>query len=178
MVRSEHREIVWYFLIWCIDWALDGGYLPLTIIRYGIRTQLQSRIRAIASTCLEDGYRSKMQYVEALRTRPMAIETATANTQHYEVGTGVLQACLGPRMKYSCCLYPTGSETLGQAEIEMLDSYVDKAELKDGMTILDLGYVEHRVFRHIPFTCLQLRLGFCCTLLCRDFPALSDHSIL
>ncbi|KAL8755421.1 MAG: hypothetical protein Q9199_003644 [Rusavskia elegans] len=122
-----------------MQWALDGGYLPLTIIRYGIRTQLQSRIRAIASTCLEDGYRSKMQYVDALRTRPMAIETATANTQHYEVGTGVLQACLGPRMKYSCCLYPTGSETLGQAEIEMLDSYVDKAELKDGMTILDLG---------------------------------------
>lgn len=69
----------------------------------------------------------------------MAIETATANTQHYEVGTGVLQACLGPRMKYSCCLYPTGSETLGQAEVEMLDSYVEKADLKDGMSILDLG---------------------------------------
>ncbi|CAO1604035.1 hypothetical protein XANCAGTX0491_007604 [Xanthoria calcicola] len=121
------------------DWALDGGYLPQAIIRYGIRTQLQSRIRATASLCLEDGYRSKMQYVETLRTRPMAIETATANTQHYEVGTGVLQACLGPRMKYSSCLYPTGSETLGQAEIEMLDKYVDRAELKDGMTILDLG---------------------------------------
>lgn len=71
----------------------------------------------------------------------MAVETATANAQHYEVGTGVLQACLGPRMKYSCCLYPTGSETLGQAELEMLDTYVDKAEIRDGMTILDLGYV-------------------------------------
>ncbi|KAL8901506.1 MAG: hypothetical protein Q9192_000520 [Flavoplaca navasiana] len=120
-------------------WALDGGYLPQTIIRYGIRSQLHSRKRAIAFTSLEDSYRSKMQYVEALRTRPMAVETATANAQHYEVGTGVLQACLGPRMKYSCSLYPTGSETLGQAEIEMLDNYVDKAELKDGMSILDLG---------------------------------------
>lgn len=80
-----------------------------------------------------------MDYVEALRTRPMAIETATANAQHYEVGTGVLQACLGPRMKYSCCLYPTGGETLGQAEIEMLDTYVEKADLVDGMSILDLG---------------------------------------
>ena len=95
-----------------------------------------------------------MQYVEALRTRPMALETATANAQHYEVGTGVLQACLGPRMKYSCSLYPTGSETLGQAEIEMLDTYVDKAELKDGMSILDLGYVGSRVFCHSPFTYL------------------------
>ena len=80
-----------------------------------------------------------MQYVKALRARPIAIETKSANEQHYEVGTGVLQACLGPRMKYSCCLYPTGTETLGQAEITMLESYVEKAELEDGMAILDLG---------------------------------------
>ena len=84
-------------------------------------------------------YASKMQYVKSLRTRPMAIETAAANTQHYEVGTGVLEACLGPRMKYSCCLYPTGKETLGQAEIVMLENYVEKAQLRDGMRILDLG---------------------------------------
>ena len=82
-----------------------------------------------------------MDFVKALRARPIAIATATANTQHYEVGTGVLQACLGPRMKYSCCLYPTGKETLGQAEMEMLDSYVDKARLANGQRILDLGYV-------------------------------------
>ncbi len=44
-------------------------------------------------------------------------------------------------MKYSCCLYPKGSETLGQAEVEMLRTYVQKAELKDGQRILDLGYV-------------------------------------
>jgi len=80
-----------------------------------------------------------MEYVQALRARPIAIETAAANEQHYEVGTGVLQACLGPRMKYSCCLYPNGGETLAQAEIEMLQTYVEKAELKDGMSILDLG---------------------------------------
>ena len=81
-----------------------------------------------------------MQYVEALRKRPIAIETESANQQHYEVGTGVLKACLGPRMKYSCCLYPQGKETLGQAEISMLQTYVQKADLQDGQTILDLGY--------------------------------------
>ena len=81
-----------------------------------------------------------MNYVAALRTRPIAIETGKANTQHYEVGTGVLKACLGPRMKYSCCLYPQGGETLAQAEVAMLQSYVQKADLKDGQSILDLGY--------------------------------------
>ncbi|KAK4991595.1 hypothetical protein LTR66_006515 [Elasticomyces elasticus] len=80
-----------------------------------------------------------MGYVDALRTRPIAIETAAANEQHYEVGTGVLSACLGPRMKYSCCLYPKGGETLAQAEMAMLESYVEKAQLRDGMRVFDLG---------------------------------------
>lgn len=121
------------------DWILDGGYLPNAVIRLGIRRQLRERIELIKSTSLEEAYERKMSYVELLRSRPIAIETAAANEQHYEVGTGVLAACLGPRMKYSCCLYPKGSETLGQAEVEMLGTYVKKAGLKDGMSILDLG---------------------------------------
>jgi len=123
-----------------MDWVLDGGYLPQSVIRYGIRRQLADRINTISTTSLEEAYARKMDYVSLLRTRPIAIETATANEQHYEVGTGVLAACLGPRMKYSSCLYPKGGETLAQAEIAMLETYVAKAGLQDGMKILDLGY--------------------------------------
>ena len=121
------------------DWVLDGGYLPQAVIRYGIRRQLRDRLNIIQTTSLEEAYRTKMEYVKALRTRQIAIATSVANTQHYEVSTGVLQACLGPRMKYSCCLYPKGTETLGQAEVEMLETYVEKAGLADGMRVLDLG---------------------------------------
>ena len=122
-----------------IEWLLDGGWLPQVFIRYGIRRQLRERIHAIQITSLEEAYQAKMRYVKALRTRPIAVETATANTQHYEVATGFLKACLGPRMKYSGCLYTTGNETLGQAEVDMLETYVEKAGLVDGMRILDLG---------------------------------------
>ena len=121
------------------EWILDGGYLPQAIIRLGIRRQLRERIQMIQNTSLEEAYKSKIQYVKTLRNQPIAIETATANTQHYEVDTGVLKACLGPKMKYSSCLYLNGTETLGQAEIEMLETYVERAELANGMKILDLG---------------------------------------
>jgi cation-transporting ATPase 13A2 len=114
--------------------------LPESVIRIGIRRQLAHRVRIIKSESLEEAYARKMDYVKALRSRPIAIETDKANTQHYEVGTGVLKACLGPRMKYSGCLYPQGGETLAQAEVAMLQSYVQKADLQDGQTILDLGY--------------------------------------
>ena len=123
------------------EWVLDRGFLPQAVIRYGIRIQLRDRLRTIRSKSLEEEYENKMQFIALLRSRPIAIETTTANTQHYEVGTEIMQACLGPRMKYSCCFYPNGRETLGQAEVEMLESYVKKAEITDGMKILDLGCV-------------------------------------
>jgi hypothetical protein len=124
-----------------INPLLDKGYLPHALIRVGIRRQLADRLQSISTTSLEAAYKSKMRYVELLRTRPIAIETTTANEQHYEVGTDVLKGCLGPRMKYSACLYESGKETLGEAEEKMLDLYVERAGLVDGMSILDLGYV-------------------------------------
>ncbi|KAI1645660.1 methyltransferase [Daldinia loculata] len=103
-----------------IGWILDSGYLPHAVIR----TE-----PTLAAAALE----RKMAFIEALRAGPMAVETGTANAQHYEVGTGVLAAMLDPRMKYSGCLFPEGRETLAQAEAAMLASYVEKAALQDGM---------------------------------------------
>ena len=124
-----------------VENLVDSGYLPQFIIRRGIQAQLRERLRIISSTSLTDAYERKMKYVELLRSRPIAIETATANEQHYEVGTEVLINMLGPRMKYSSCFYPKGTETLAQAEMAMLELYVERAGLKDGMKLFDLGYV-------------------------------------
>ncbi|POS74296.1 cyclopropane-fatty-acyl-phospholipid synthase [Diaporthe helianthi] len=122
-----------------LDTVLDSGYLPHAVIRVGIRRQLRQRLDEIASSTLADAQDRKMGYVSASRGRPIAIETASANKQHYEVGTGVYLGTLGPRVKYSSCLYPKGTETLGEAEVAMLRAYVERAELVDGMRILDLG---------------------------------------
>ena len=44
-------------------------------------------------------------------------------------------------MKYSCCWYDDPKTTLGEAEEKMMQIYVERAGLKDGMKVLDLGYV-------------------------------------
>lgn len=67
------------------DAILDYGILPHAVIRVGIRRQLAQRLAEIRSSSLGSAYERKMDYIERLRTRPIAIETATANTQHYEV---------------------------------------------------------------------------------------------
>lgn len=124
-----------------LEKLLDGGYLPTPVIRAGIRQQLRQRLNSIASTSNASAYDTKMKYVELLRERPIAIETASANEQHYEVGTGVLTNMLGPKMKYSCCLYEglERGQGLAEAEVLMMEDYVKKADLKDGMTMFDLG---------------------------------------
>ncbi|KAH9828331.1 (S)-coclaurine N-methyltransferase [Teratosphaeria destructans] len=105
-----------------VEAVVDGGYLPEFLLRRGIRAQLQDRINIIASTSLEQAYETKMRYVDSLRRQPIAIETAKATSS-----------------TTSCCLYPKGTETLAQAEMAMLELYVERAGLRDGMKVFDLG---------------------------------------
>ena len=43
---------------------------------------------------------------------------------------------LGPRLKYSACLWPAGVETLARAEEAMLELTCERAGVEDGMTLL------------------------------------------
>jgi cyclopropane-fatty-acyl-phospholipid synthase len=116
-----------------IDALLEKNLLPDWLVRMGIRRLLAKRIREE-----EDGY-NREDYVTDLKTRRLAEQTAAANQQHYEVPTPFYQYCLGKRLKYSGCLYPTGKETLDAAEELMLALYAERAQLADGQQILELG---------------------------------------
>jgi len=82
---------------------------------------------------------AKMAYVDRLKQLPIAINTPDANTQHYELPTAFFERCLGRRLKYSSCYFPPGVHTLDEAEERMFALYCDRAQLRDGLTILDLG---------------------------------------
>ena len=85
-------------------------------------------------------FQARLQvFVEELKKLPVAIETDSANEQHYEVPTAYFNAVLGPHRKYSSCLYPTSTTTLEEAEVAMLQTCCDRAELADGHNILELG---------------------------------------
>ena len=116
-----------------IDTLLEKNLLPDVAIRLGIRRLLAQRIRD------ESALYDAPAYVADLKIRPLAEQTAAANEQHYEVPTAFYQFCLGQRLKYSGCLYPTGLETLDQAEELMLALYAERAQLADGQEILELG---------------------------------------
>lgn len=70
---------------------------------------------------------------------PIAINTSEANDQHYEVPAEFYDLSLGPRKKYSSGLWPNASTTFEESEIAMLELYCERAQLQDGMSIVDLG---------------------------------------
>ncbi len=78
-------------------------------------------------------------YVEQLRLAPIALQPGKPNEQHYEEPPAFFELVLGPRMKYSSCLWEDGTTTLADAEDAMLALTCERAGLADGMEILDLG---------------------------------------
>lgn len=69
----------------------------------------------------------------------IAEHTALANAQHYELPPAFFARCLGPRRKYSCCLYDQGARSLAEAEEDALTQTATHADLFDGQKILELG---------------------------------------
>jgi cyclopropane-fatty-acyl-phospholipid synthase len=120
-----------------IDALLEKNVLPDWVVRIGIRRLLSQRIRDES-----DGGQPRVrleEYVHDLKHRPIAEDTRAANDEHYEVPTAFFLRCLGRRLKYSGCYYPTGSESLDEAEEAMLALYVERGRIADGQEILELG---------------------------------------
>ena len=122
-----------------LDTLLGKNILPDSVIRWGIRRLLRQRIKDERADSEAERLENVRKFSQALRTFPVAVETKAANDQHYEVPAAFYKLCLGPRLKYSSCFYERGDESIGQAEETMLALTCQRAELKDGQDILELG---------------------------------------
>jgi len=118
---------------------LDMNVVPDAVTRVGIRKFLQDRLNQCKKGSFEADVADKEAYIARLKTMPIAINTSESKEQHYEVPTEFYKLCLGKRLKYSGCHYTTANSTLDEAEEAMLQKYCERAQLKDGMEILDLG---------------------------------------
>lgn len=117
----------------------ERGLLPDPLVRLGARRLIGARLRQEHRDDVERSSRRCRALLEELRKSPVALHTASANRQHYEVPDEFFRLVLGPRLKYSACYWPPGVRSLAEAEVAMLELYARRAGLMDGMRILDLG---------------------------------------
>jgi cyclopropane-fatty-acyl-phospholipid synthase len=121
-----------------IERWLERGLLPDWLIRRGIRAQLRARLRDEHAADPEQSAERLQRWIETCDRSPIAVETAAANAQHYEVPAEFYAAVLGKHRKYSSGLWTTAT-TLDDAEAAMLALASDRAAIHDGMRVLDLG---------------------------------------
>lgn len=117
----------------------ERAVLPDALIRLGIRRLCERRLDEERAGGLQAQFERNRLRTAQLRESPVAIHTDAANRQHYELPARFFHDCLGARLKYSCCYYPRGDETLDEAEEAMLALYAQRAGLADGQCILELG---------------------------------------
>lgn len=120
-------------------WLLAHDLLPDFLIRAGIRRLLRERLREEDRGTAELQQEHLMELIAELRASPIAINTREANEQHYELPCEFFELVLGRHLKYSCCYFRPGIESLDQAEEDMLRLTCERARLCNGETILELG---------------------------------------
>jgi cyclopropane-fatty-acyl-phospholipid synthase len=84
--------------------------------------------------------------MEGLRHSPE--RDAEVIQHHYDVSNRFYELVLGPSMTYTCALYPTGEETLEEAQHAKYDLVARKLNLQPGQRLLDVGCGWGGMVRH------------------------------
>jgi cyclopropane-fatty-acyl-phospholipid synthase len=122
-----------------LDLALERGWAPDSVLRAGSLYGAWTRERRESRGGVVGQQDRQRELVARMSSGPIAELPEKANEQHYELPVEFLGLILGPRRKYSGCLWDEGVVTLAQAEEAMLALSCIRAQVVDGMRILDLG---------------------------------------
>ncbi len=117
----------------------EKSLFPDWLIRLGIRKLMKEKLSEQSTIYGANAYDRKKDWVQSMNTSPLALSSDEANAQHYEVPSKFFQEVLGPRMKYSSCLWDSSTTDLDDAENQMLDITIRRSGIEDGMRVLDLG---------------------------------------
>ena len=122
---SMYRQLFWKLL--------ELGAVPDFILRRKIKSGLSDLIVELNGDGNVEKHQEKLnEFLDEIKTMPIAINQSNANEQHYEVPSEFYLKVLGPYLKYSCGYWPTEQTTLDQSEVEMLKMYCQRADIKNG----------------------------------------------
>jgi cyclopropane-fatty-acyl-phospholipid synthase len=122
-----------------LDVALSRDAISDSVLRIGSRWGARARERRELRGGVSAQDQRLTELLARMRTGPIAEVPEKANEQHYELPPEFFERILGPRRKYSGCLWEPGVTTLAEAEERMLALSCERAGVIDGMRILDLG---------------------------------------
>lgn len=122
----------------CVKW-IESGNAPDWVTRAGIRSLCSKQATKVARMPHDADDSVLEEFRKMCLQAPIAVVPERANEQHYEVPAVFFDTVLGSRRKYSCCYWPDSVHDLDAAEEAALEVTAERAEIANGMRILDLG---------------------------------------
>ena len=117
-----------------IDLA-ERAPLPDMALKFGVGALVENARRRLVNQPVD----MEAEFARQMEQHPIAENTDAANAQHYELPQAFFGLVLGPRRKYSSCLYEGPFSTLPEAEDAALFTTCAHADLQDGQSVLELG---------------------------------------
>jgi cyclopropane-fatty-acyl-phospholipid synthase len=122
-----------------LDRALSHHLLPDPVLLLGSRIATKRRLRSEREGGVEAQEDRLRSLVWHMSHGPIAEVPERASEQQLELPAEFFTLFLGPRHKYSCGFWRSGADTLAQSEEAMLRLTCERAQIEDGMDVLDLG---------------------------------------
>lgn len=117
----------------------EAGKIPDYLLSYGIERACAQRLKEVQFQYADDPQGELSRFIAQLESSPIAEATHEANEQHYELPPEFFGLILGPRRKYSGCEWSSGVTTLEEAELGALKTVAERAGIREGQRILELG---------------------------------------
>jgi cyclopropane-fatty-acyl-phospholipid synthase len=112
--------------------VLEGDIYDLLVLFYRNRRQFDRSATQIFWHSLSRRLRRLQQH--------NSLSTARAHVKHhYDLKDDLFELFLDEDKQYSCAYFPTGAETLEQAQAAKRRHIIRKLNLKDGQSVLDIG---------------------------------------
>ncbi|KAI3875707.1 hypothetical protein MKW92_030929 [Papaver armeniacum] len=119
---------------------MELGLIPDEEIRRLMKIEIEKRIEWGSRPTQQQQLAQLLDFTKSLRGMKMATEISTlSDSVIYETPNSFTQIIHGDTLKESSGLYTSEATTLEEACLNMMDLYCERARIKDGQTILDLG---------------------------------------
>jgi len=117
----------------------ERGLVPDFVLRAGIRRLIAKRLERESRDGPDAIGERKRELIASLAEGPIAEDADKANEQHYELPAIFFDKVLGKHRKYSCGLWRDKGVNIDDSEADMLRLTCERADLRDGQRILELG---------------------------------------
>lgn len=119
--------------------AIETGIVPERLTRAWVRYLCSQAVDNASLGDVEARHAVFRQIHKELKQGGYLRCDPNSESEGAEMGPEFFELFMGKRLNAGCCYFPTGSEDLNEAEDTMLWMSADRARIRDGMNILEIG---------------------------------------